>query len=306
MLLSSIVLGLSLHAAPPPQSYVVVSRRSGVLRGQAFDLAVAARKALLANGLPAAALAEDATDCAARRPCLLERARKKKASVLVTVDVGAVLEDVLVHAEALSVEEDGLKVASVDVEGRMETVGASLEKQVTATLVPAVRAHFKLAEPAPEVTPPPAPVAEVLPPPPPAPSPAVTEPPVVEVPSVEKPAPESSGFWTVRRIAGAAVGGAGVVAAGTGLVMLGLASGSDASVRQLCPANQQCSDPAAYDAYARAASQQNTGVVLLGAGAAVAVAGAVLLLLPGGEDAPAQAALVPLPGGAAVSVSGHF
>jgi hypothetical protein len=301
MLLTSLLLGLSLHAAPASDTYVVVSRRSGVLRSQAVDLAVATREALREAGVPTAALAEDATACAAKTPCLLQRAREKKAAVLVTLDVGSVLDDAVVHAEALSVDEDGLKIAALDVESPMKDVAGSLRQKVAEALAPAIRQHLQLPD---------SKLAEVTPPEPVQPPPLVAPPPeppltpVAEVATTTGPKPS---YWNGRRIAGLGVGGAGAVALGAGAVLFGSAAAEQAKVRELCPAGEQCNDAEAYQAYANAARLQNTALVATGIGAAALVGAAVLVLLPSSEAAPPPSAvLVPTPGGAVFSVAGSF
>jgi hypothetical protein len=257
--------------------------------------------------VPAPSLAEDATECAAKKPCLLQRANAKRAAVLVTVDVGQVLDEVVVHAEALSVDEDGVKIAAVDVEGAMTAVGAALSKKVSADLAPAIRKRLGLPAPvaaaavavAPVPTPASAPVASA--PPPVEPSPAVVPAATVTASPTNEP-----GFWTTRRTVGAVVGGLGAASLLTGAVLLGLAAGANGEVQSLCPSGQQCSDPAAYDAYARAGSLQNTGLVVTGIGAAALAAGAVLLVLPSGDASTPSAVIVPTSGGAVLSVGGRF
>jgi hypothetical protein len=309
MVLTTMLLGLSLYAAPSPDTYVVVSRRSGVLRGQAFDLAVAVRQALIDERVPSSGLADDATECGAKASCLLARARSKRASVLVTVDVGSVLEDVVVHLEALSVDEDGRRIVSVDVESSMKGAVDATRRQVANQVAPAIRAHLGLTAPTPVAAPV---VAPPPPSPPPTPPPMVVtlqpEPVPAQATELVAPAASTAPFFTGRRIAGVGVAGAGVVALAVGAVMFSSAASASAQVAALCPAGQQCNSPEAFERYRSAAGAQNTALVLTGVGGVAALTGALLLLWPGASSAASEttAVLVPTRDGATFAVSGSF
>jgi hypothetical protein len=74
----------------------------------------------------------------------------------------------------------------------------------------------------------------------------------------------------------------GTIAAGVGLIVLGVASGffADAASlehqrRLICPANP-CTEAAAYDFYGRAGTRQNQAVVLSAIGGGLFAAGALL------------------------------
>lgn len=114
-------------------------------------------------------------------------------------------------------------------------------------------------------------------------------------------------WWTSKRIAGVALGGAGVVGIGVGAVTGAIALSTKSSLVKLCPMPKDCTP----DGVAKA----NTGKTLSVAstvgfvvGTAVAAAG-VVLILTGGESAAKASAAVrvsPLPGGGALGFEGRF
>src|SRR5438105_1017228 len=118
MLLLTLAVSLQLGAAElRPEAWVVVTRRSGVAKPQALDFARAVSTTLAERGVPTPTPVDDATSCAAKVPCLMDLAQKKGVSVLVAVEAGSALDDVVLHVEALSVDEFGKKLATFDFTG---------------------------------------------------------------------------------------------------------------------------------------------------------------------------------------------
>jgi hypothetical protein len=79
----------------------------------------------------------------------------------------------------------------------------------------------------------------------------------------------------------------GTLAAGVGVILLGIATGFFAGAHsldhqrhQLCPGNP-CTEAAAYDLYAKAGTDQNIGVLLSGIGGGLFGAGALLFFFKG-------------------------
>lgn len=302
----SLSLGLavlvSVQAAAPGETWVVLTRRSGVVAPRALEVAKAVSSQLTASGIPSTLAVEDLTKCNGKKPCLVELGRKKKVPAMVFVEVGTVLDEAFARAEAVSVEEDGKRLGVAEVEGVLEALGESIKARTTISLVPPLRGLLGVAAPAPIVketaaVAKPEPVVEA-PPPLPEPEPVV----------VTKPAePEGKPFFTGGRIAGLIIAGAGVGTLIASGVFGGSAAGGAGEQARLCPAGQQCSNPAAFKAYNDAAAAQNTSVVLLGVGVGLAAAGVVVMLLPTGTDSPSAAVtMVPVQGGMAASLSGSF
>lgn len=302
----SLSLGLailvSVQAATPGETWVVLTRRSGVVAPRAIELAKAVSSQLTASGMPSTLSVEDLTKCNGKKPCLIELGRKKKVPAMVFVEVGTVLDEAFARAEAVSVEEDGKRLGVAEVEGVLETLGESLKARTAVSLVPPLRTLLGIAAPSPTVkeTPPvakPEPIVEAPPPLPEA------EPVVL----TQRAQPEGRPFFTGGRIAGLLIAGAGVGTLIASGVFGGSAAGAAGKQARLCPPGQQCSDPAAFKAYNDAATAQNTSVVLLGVGVGLAAAGVVVMLLPPGTDSPSAAVtMVPVQGGMAASLSGSF
>lgn len=146
-----------------------------------------------------------------------------------------------------------------------------------------------------------APPVVVEPPPPPPPVAVAPQPPVVSGPASSPP------VAPVGRIVGFTLLGVGVAAAGAGGVLVGLAQGSARSLmvdaRGFLPAGVDADTLAR----ARAAnSAQVAGLVLLGAGGAVAAGGLLLALLSGTSESSPSVALVPLSGGLVAMVGGDW
>src|SRR5688572_20827164 len=115
MILASLV-AISLQA--DPTAWVAVSRRSGVSRAQALELARSISTRLTDSGLKAHLLpAEDLSTCNGKVPCLMDKGRAAKVDAMICVDTGSVLDDQIVSVSVFSVEEDGKRIAQVQFEG---------------------------------------------------------------------------------------------------------------------------------------------------------------------------------------------
>ncbi len=121
-----------------------------------------------------------------------------------------------------------------------------------------------------------------------------------------------------RRVLGFAIGGVGVAAVAVGFVFGASASSKNSDAKALCP-NDVCPDDPTRLAAARgidsAKGTANVSNVLVGAGAALAIGGLVLVLisLPNASSAPpppplsnttAKLGIVPVPSGAGLSWGG--
>lgn len=285
------------HAATP-QAWVVLSRRTGITSPKA--LAAATDVASKLKGVPMTAAVEDLTSCKAKRVCLVEAARKKQAAVLVTVEVGAVLDDATLRVEALSIDEDGKSLGVVDADGALASLVTKAEPKLSGDFSATLRNTLGLTPPPqPKVEPPPV-VPMVTAPPPRETKPEIT--PVVTPVVVAEAKP----FFTPGRIAGVAVAGAGAAALVVGGVFGAQASAGAAKVKMLCP-DAQCTNPEAFTTYNQAAQSQNLGVALSVAGGVALAAGAVVFLINPGGDAPAASAVVvPVQGGVMSSFSMSF
>jgi hypothetical protein len=135
--------------------------------------------------------------------------------------------------------------------------------------------------------------------PPPPPPPVVTPPPEVVAPVEPVATP-------VGRVVGFSLLGVGVAAAAAGGVLVALAQGSARSLlvdaRGFLPAG---ADADALERARAANGRQVAGLVLLGAGGAVAVGGLVLALLSG-SSSPPPVSLVPVAGGVVATLGGPW
>jgi len=174
-------LVLSVVLAVPPNSLVVVSKRSGVTAARALEVAAAVQKSLAAGGVPVTA-AEDASKCNGKKVCLVNVGRSKKAISMVLVEVAAVLDDGLGRVEAISLEEDGRSLGVVTHDGPVGTLARELPVKAVATLLAPLRALHGVKDPEPVVAPPLVSLEADVPPPMPAPQASS-----VEV-TIEKPA----------------------------------------------------------------------------------------------------------------------
>lgn len=320
MLALTLAVSLQLGAAEiRPEAWVVVTRRSGVAKPQALELARTLGSALNERGVPTPTPVDDATNCAAKVPCLVDLAQKKGVAVLVAVEAGSALDDVVLHVEALSVEEFGKKLATFDFTGPANDFKTGLKEKVEEFFAPAVRNVLGLGQPVAEAKKPPPPEKKPEPvpeQPPPSPEEKKPEPAPVAVTDTA-PAPESSGTSPLK-IVGIAGMGAGAVLLITSGILGTQVMSKTSQRRQLCPDGMQCADPMAYDLYTSAGSLQNTAVVLMATGLVLAAAGAVLFFLdlgggsdrvdPGGPGENPGLSLAPSvsPDGAGMTLLGRF
>ena len=308
MLLTAGLCLTLLTTSATPQAWVVLSRRSGVAVPKALQAAKDVSARLSSAGIPLVEV-EDVTTCKGKKVCLLELARKKQVPVLVTVELGAAMDDGTLRIEALSVDEDGKQLALVELDGPVGNLVPRSYPRLDGNLVPAVRNALGLnapepvvvakPEPKPEPEPvKPAPVVELVPPPMP--------------PSVEAPAP-SKPFFTTPRVIGTILGGAGV-AGGVVAGIFGAQAGSAASrYTALCP-SQPCTSAEGFEQYKVASQGQTTAIIAGSIGGAALIAGVLLIAINPGGDAAAEptttpavsAIVVPIQGGAVGSFSLRF
>ncbi|MCU0699352.1 MAG: hypothetical protein MUC96_22845 [Myxococcaceae bacterium] len=301
------VVAVSLMAAP--ETWVVVSRRTGTTGPKSLEVAGAVAKALTSAGVPSTLTPEDLSSCGAKKACLVEKGKAKGVPAMVLVDVGVVLGEGVAKLEAISVDEFGKKIAVADAEAKADAIGGALVAKVPTLVGPlkevlgikdAPAAVTKVEPPKeePKKGPPPAEKvasADPLPPPPP--------PPALDVSS--SAAPSEGGFFTTSRVIGLSAAGVGVGVAVVGAVFLSQAAAASRTIDQLCPVRTGCPNAEAVATWERGRTAQNTGVALLVGGGLAAVSGLVLFLLnPGApaEPAPAVSFFV-APGGGGASLS---
>src|SRR4051794_23435504 len=139
---AALVLGA---AEVKPEAWVVVTKRSGIAKPASMEMAKTIAETLTAKGVPNATEPADLTSCNGRLTCLMEAAAKNKIAVLISVQVASVLEDVVIHAEALSVEEDARKVSTYDYEGPLRQFSADAVQKFDDNFVPAIRSTLGIA-----------------------------------------------------------------------------------------------------------------------------------------------------------------
>lgn len=296
-LLTSAALLLS-ASETRPEALVAISKRSGVARGQATELAKAFAATLKDKGVPVAGDVEDLVTCAGKIPCLVEAARKKGVAVLVILDVGKVLDDVVLHSEALSIDEDGRKVNAYDDEGALADIQKGLGKLEVA-FVPAIRTALGLSAPpsTPEIvaTPTGDPVkpgvetAALKPPPP---TPTVTS--------------SSSGGWSGSKIAGLTLLGVGAAGLITGGVFGILTLGTVGRRNTLCPSGVVCTNAEAINLDRSARTTQTVGLISAIAGGVLAAAGATLFFVDFGGGSSATVTPETRGDGFTLTLSGRF
>jgi len=310
MLALTLAVSLQLGAAEiRPEAWVVVSRRSGVAKPQAIELSRVLAQALAERGVPTPTPVEDATSCNAKVPCLVDLAQKKGVAVLIAVEAGSALDDVVLHVEALSVEEFGKKLSTFDFTGPAADFQKDLKQKVEEFFAPSVRNVLGLGAPVAKVEPAPKPEEkkpeEAKPAVEPAPEPQPEKKPEPAPAVVTKPAETERGM-SPGRIAGIAgmAGGAILlgVAAGFGVNTMGLESQRKA----LCMPGTQCNDPAAFDLYSRAGSSQNIGVALAVTGGILAAAGAALFVMDLGGGSSATVTPAASTDGMSLALTGTF
>jgi hypothetical protein len=289
MLALTLAVSLQLGAADiRPEAWVVISRRSGVARPQAVELGRTFAAALNERGIPTPTPVEDATSCNAKVPCLVDLAQKKGVGVLVAVEAGSALDDVVLHVEALSVEEFGKKLSTFDFTGPAKEFQSGLKDKVEEFFAPAVRSVLGLSTVAKKE---PAPAAESKPPDEAKPQPADQPTPAPAAVVAAQPEPSGQGLTTMKYVGIAAMGvGAALLITSMGFGISTL--NNEGKRKTICPLGMPCSDPQAYQLYSAAGGTQVAGIALLVSGLVVAAAGAVAFLVDfgGGSATVAPAA----------------
>jgi len=288
-----------------PTADVVLSRRSGVALPRAQELAANVAEVLKRSvtvGGPT-----DASACKGKRACLLEGARKRGVSVVVTVEVGAALSEGSLRVEALSVDEDGRSLALVESDGKVESLVESARAGLETRLVPALRAALGLT---PKEAPPPPPIVESPPPVVTPPAVTVTEPPPVAIPPAVTTTPEApASGWSGTKIAGVVLGGVGVLGLGLGAGFGIMTLGNASELNRRCPAGSPCTDPQAYASWQQASQSQTIAGLGAGIGGAALIGGIVLFLASGSSAATPPAVTVsggPTAGGGMAEVRVRF
>lgn len=302
---------LSVQAAAPAETWVVLARTSGVTTTRSLELARAVAAQLNEDGVPSHTAVEDLSTCASKKPCLVDFGRKQKVQAMVLLEVGTVLDDAFVRAEAISVEADGKSMGVTDAESEFSGLEAALKLKISTVLVARLKKALGLGAPPPPVAAvAPSPVVDV---PKAAPTSAVLTP--VDQPKrsppevVTAPAGPAQPFFTPRRIVGVALVGLGAVALAFSTVMWVQTRNRVSEQASLCPSSPVMTCPR-YDealvAHSVAVSAQNLALASLGVGGALAIGGSVLLALPTSPASPTRVSFTPLPGGGAAVLSGSF
>jgi hypothetical protein len=130
-MLTLTVVSLQLVLTAAPVGGVALVKRAGANRTEAMARA-ALVKTQLEVFVPSLAGVDDATDCAAKLPCLLKFARDRQWTTLVAVETATVFEEVIVSVRSYSVEEDGRLLDTANV----KTTTTALESALRAALVP--------------------------------------------------------------------------------------------------------------------------------------------------------------------------
>jgi hypothetical protein len=253
-----------------------------------MDLARTLSAALTAHGVPNPTPPDEATGCNAKVPCLIDLAQKRGIAVLVTLEAGSALDEVVLHLEALSVEELGQRASTFDYTGPPGDFGGDLLAKLDAFFTPAVRGVLGVGTPVaaaaePRLTEPNPATAQPTEPKPTEPKPATAQPTQSTAPapsdSVElEQAASPAAARSALKYAGIAGMGVGAALLVTSAVLGGLTLSSAGQLHADCPMNP-CTNPDAYSAYASAGNTQNAGIALLVTGAAVAAAGALLFFV---------------------------
>lgn len=119
---SLLVLLAALSASPPPVA-VTVSRRAGLSRPAALDVANQVAAALRSGGVQVALSppevsqrlkgVTDPETCEGRAECLTLLATKLEVGVVVAVEIGAVGRSVAIHLEALEIKDARLSLIHI-------------------------------------------------------------------------------------------------------------------------------------------------------------------------------------------------
>ncbi len=300
----------------PADIAVVVTRREGVSKVQSTEVASHCADVLRKGGLAVADKPVDGLSCGGKKSCLVALGRKSQHSVLVLLETATILDDGVLRAEAVSIEEDGKRLAVSEYEGSLATP-ALLTPTFTKLVAPLLKATQGKAAAAQAVPPPPDPVvapqAQAKPPEPAAVTPPEPAPTPVSAPAAVTVTPPAATGPSGRTIAAVVLLAAGV-AAGVGAgVAGGQALAENEKVSMLCPVRNQCVDPQmptrvnpeATAAAERARSAQTAGIILAASGGALAVTGLVLLVTgtpPPAPEAP-KVSVWAAPGAVSASLS---
>jgi hypothetical protein len=219
--------------------------------------------------------------------------------VLVLLDLGKVLDDVVLHSEALSIDEDGRKLNVYDDEGALADIQKGLGKLEVA-FVPAIRGALGLSAPpsTPEIA-----VAPTSEPVKPAVEPAAVKPPPPSSPAVSS---SSSSGWSGSKIAGLAVLGVGAAGLITGGVFGILTLGTVSKRNTLCPAGTVCTSAEAFSLDKSARTTQTVGLISAIAGGVLAAAGATLFFVDFGGGSSATVTPETRGDGFTLTLSGRF
>lgn len=255
-------------AAPSTPVWVVLARRSGVPQPVAMEVVRRVAAALDATALPP----DDASSCKGRKRCLVQSARKQGASVVVAVELGAVMDEGVLRVEALSVEGDGTSLGAVEAEGATSSLAERVAPRLQSQLRPALAAVL-----APTI--PDAGTSESFGSietggrdagglaAPTGPAPVIASP----------PAPKRH----AGRVVGISVAIAGALLGGASAVAWRQASVESRASLAACPDGRPCSSPLAFEQYHRAVGAQDVGLGLaLAGGLAVLVGLAIAWLDP--------------------------
>lgn len=205
------LFALAVVCAAPPDVLVVETRRSGVTKKAAHSLTSLVAAQLQKGGVTAEAVLEQSAVCQAKKKCLIDLGKSKKSPVVVSIQAVAVLDDLTIRVEAISVDEDGRELATIEHSGRLTAAGQLANQDAFA---PKVLGMIPLMERAVTIRKPPEPAKTVDPIKPPGDAPVAT-PLVVNStpaapPTVETPAVKSSGRTFTWVAAGAAIAAGGV------------------------------------------------------------------------------------------------
>jgi hypothetical protein len=230
-------------------------------------------------------------DCERENECLSQLAGKANTLYAIYTNLDFDVKKQIVGSARI-VREDGVQIATAKTQPAAlskrsfvvaaKDVLSKLVDQLDVKSLPATRP--KPPEPAPVVLEPPPPPPEV---------------------SIAAPAPapaRPSGLKTVGIIAVA--GGGAVLAAGAVVSTLGTLSARQLDEGQNVIPREGESVFDAARSYRTSQNLQTPGLVLVGAGAAVAVTGAILLLVAPSSSPSTSISIGPLPGGAAVAFTG--
>lgn len=134
-------------AAEKPSAVILVERRVGLSPESAQALASEVSELLKQEKIPLAGASEDASSCEEKRPCLMERARDKGATVAVLLKANELTGTLTLNLEAVSVE-DG---TSLWKDLFLVTEGKARKQELKESIAPLAEVlRPKLAPPAPE------------------------------------------------------------------------------------------------------------------------------------------------------------